>query len=202
MGRKPQGKKLKKHIYIYTEGYTEYNYFKMLNRKYNSTMSVKIKPSPVGKVGKDLLEHAIGSIRTLSKPNKALFGKAYIIFDKDKLTDKTIEEVLSEATNLGFGIGFSNECFEVWLVSHFEKPNPSFIKNTLYKKMEQYCECDGYEKNHKNDEELIKKYFENKVASAIQNCESFGSFNQTKLKDLPYTNISTIVKEIYNQSVY
>lgn len=202
MGRKPQGKKLKKHIYIYTEGHTEVNYFKMLSHKYNSTANVKIIADAVGKSGKELLKHAIGSIRTLSKSDKALFGRAYIIFDKDQLSNTTIGETLLEANNEGIGIGFSNECFEVWLASHFEKPNSSFIKSQLYKKIETHCSCSNYAKNHKDDNKFIKKHFEDRVATAMKNCEGFGCFNQTMLQYSPYTNIADIVKEVYNQSVY
>ena len=41
-GRKSKEKKLKKKIYIFTEGYTEKNYFKILSRKYNLSSSVNM----------------------------------------------------------------------------------------------------------------------------------------------------------------
>lgn len=202
MVRKPKGKKIKKHIYIYTEGCTEANYFKMLNRKYNSTISVKIKPKTGRKAGKELLNHAIGSMEKLSKSDKSLLEKAYIIFDKDQLSDKVIEETLQMANEHDIGVGFSNECFEVWLASHFEKPNASFIKSGLYEKIEKHCDCKNYEKKYKDDEEFLKKNFEDRVATAMQNCKDFKSFNQTMLRNSPYTNMSDIVKEVYNQSIY
>lgn len=202
MARKSRGKNLKKHIYIYTEGCTEVNYFKMLNRKYNATINVKIKSETGRKSGKELLQHAMGSIRTLPKSDKALFGKAYIIFDKDLLSNQVIQETFREANKENIGIGFSNECFEVWLASHFEKPNASFTKSNLYQKIEAHCSCSNYAKKHKDDEKFIKKHFEDRIATAIKNCEGFGSLNQTMLQNFPYTNMSEIVQEIYKQPRY
>ena len=39
-GRKAKGKLFKKTIYIFTEGETESNYFRILNRKYKSSTNV------------------------------------------------------------------------------------------------------------------------------------------------------------------
>lgn len=35
--RQSKGKNLRKSIYVFTEGYTEKNYFSILNKKYNRT---------------------------------------------------------------------------------------------------------------------------------------------------------------------
>lgn len=98
-GRKSKEKKLKKKIYIFTEGYTEKNYFKILSRKYNlsSSVNIEIKPEVVGKSGISLLKHAVSKLQKLSKAEKAILGSAYIIFDKDDLSDVDVEEVIVES---------------------------------------------------------------------------------------------------------
>lgn len=203
-GRKSKEKKLKKKIYIFTEGYTEKNYFKILSRKYNlsSSVNIEIKPEVVGKSGISLLKHAVSKLQKLSKAEKAILGSAYIIFDKDDLSDVDVEEVIVESKKEGINISFSNECFEVWLVAHFEKPNPSFTKKKLYKKMETHLSCTQYERFHKDNEELLKVHLEDRVSSAVENCKEFGKFNQTQIKVTPYTNIGQIVKEIFDQKIY
>ena len=59
-GRKAKGKLFKKTIYIFTEGETESNYFRILNRKYKSSTNVKVETKSAGKQGKRLIQHAIG----------------------------------------------------------------------------------------------------------------------------------------------
>lgn len=55
--RPSKGKNLRKSIYVFTEGYTEKNYFSILNKKYNRTATVKVYPT--GKQGRCLLNHAL-----------------------------------------------------------------------------------------------------------------------------------------------
>ena len=143
--RQPKGKKLRKSIYVFTEGYTERNYFSILNKKYNRTATVKVSIHPTSKQDRCLLNHALGKISTLSNTEKRNLGGVYIIFDKDSLENDEIEGVLKDAKANNIDIGFSNSCFEVWLLAHFEKPNESHTKDRLYKKLEEYLDCEQYE---------------------------------------------------------
>ena len=165
--RQPKGKKLRKSIYVFTEGYTERNYFSILNKKYNRTATVKVSIHPTSKQGRCLLNHALGKISTLSNTEKRNLGGVYIIFDKDSLENDEIEGVLKDAKANNIDIGFSNSCFEVWLLAHFEKPNESHTKDRLYKKLEEYLDCEQYERNHKNDKELLTQ-LEDLVSIAME----------------------------------
>lgn len=200
-GRQSRGKILKKDIYIFTEGETEKNYFSILNKKYNSTVNVKVCIQPVHKQGKDLLRYALGKINTLEKNKRNNLGGIYIIFDKDNVDNTEIENVLSKAKNSNVNVGFSNSCFEVWLLAHFEKPNQSHTKSKLYKQLETYLNCKQYAKEHKNDEKLLKQ-LEDLVSIAIENTKSMENFNQTFITKEPYTNIGHIIQDVYRRDVY
>ena len=199
--RQPKGKKLRKSIYVFTEGYTERNYFSILNKKYNRTATVKVSIHPTSKQGRCLLNHALGKISTLSNTEKRNLGGVYIIFDKDSLENDEIEGVLKDAKAHNIDIGFSNSCFEVWLLAHFEKPNESHTKDRLYKKLEEYLDCEQYERNHKNDKELLTQ-LEDLVSIAMEKTSSMGNLCQKTIVYEPYTNIGSVIRRIYDQDIY
>lgn len=199
--RQPKGKKLRKSIYVFTEGYTERNYFSILNKKYNRTATVKVSIHPTSKQGRCLLNHALGKISTLSNTEKRNLGGVYIIFDKDSLENDEIEGVLKDVKANNIDIGFSNSCFEVWLLAHFEKPNESHTKDRLYKKLEEYLDCEQYERNHKNDKELLTQ-LEDLVSIAMEKTSSMGNLCQKTIVYEPYTNIGSVIRRIYDQDIY
>ena len=199
--RQPKGKKLRKSIYVFTEGYTERNYFSILNKKYNRTATVKVSIHPTSKQGRCLLNHSLGKISTLSNTEKRNLGGVYIIFDKDSLENDEIEGVLKDAKANNIDIGFSNSCFEVWLLAHFEKPNESHTKDRLYKKLEEYLDCEQYERNHKNDKELLTQ-LEDLVSIAMEKTSSMGNLCQKTIVYEPYTNIGSVIRRIYDQDIY
>lgn len=199
--RQPKGKKLRKSIYVFTEGYTERNYFSILNKKYNRTATVKVSIHPTSKQGRCLLNHALGKISTLSNTEKRNLGGVYIIFDKDSLENDEIEGVLKDAKANNIDIGFSNSCFEVWFLAHFEKPNESHTKDRLYKKLEEYLDCEQYERNHKNDKELLTQ-LEDLVSIAMEKTSSMGNLCQKTIVYEPYTNIGSVIRRIYDQDIY
>jgi hypothetical protein len=200
-GRNSKGKTLKKTIYVFTEGETEKNYFSILNKKYNSTQNVKVTINPTHKQGMSLLNHALGTIKTLNKTEKNNLGGVYIIFDKDDINSEQITKVLKEAKQNGINVGFSNSCFEVWLLAHFEKPNQSHTMSRLYKKLEEHLNCEQYSKNHKNDRELLTQ-LEDLVSTAIENTSSMDSLSQVVIECTPYTNIGTVIQNIYQRDLY
>lgn len=200
-GREPKGKSIKKTIYIFTEGETEKNYFSILNQKYNSSATVKVSISHASKQGMALLKHAIGTINTLKKTDRSNLGGAYIIFDKDEIPHNDIETVLKEAKEANIHIGFSNSCFEVWLLAHFIIPNHSHTKQKIYEALENKLKCTQYARDHKNNRQLLK-LLEDHVSTAIQNTSSMEALTQMVIKQEPYTNIGQIIQEIYNRDIY
>lgn len=200
-GRQSKGRALKKTIYIFTEGETEKNYFSILNRKYNATVTVKVSVNHAHKQGMNLLNHALGKIKSLTKTEKKNLGGVYIIFDKDDIDNDEMLKVLSKADNEGINIGFSNSCFEVWLLAHFEKPNVSHTKDRLYQRLETHLHCKQYSKKHKNDIDLLKR-MEDCVSTAMENTATMKELNQITINREPFTNIGNVIQCIYNRDMY
>ncbi|SFQ58921.1 RloB family protein [Streptococcus equinus] len=201
MSRASKKKSLKNTIYIFTEGETEKNYFKILNKKYNSTTNVKVTVKPASKQGRSLLKHAMGKIKKLSRQELSNLDGVYIIFDRDDIPSSEVEEVIRDAKKYDIKIGYSNSCFEVWLLAHFIKPNHSHTKDRSYELLGNYLGCSEYSKKHKNDSDLLKQ-LEDFVSTAIENTKSFPDFDQTKIEEVPYTNIGRIIQQIYKRDVY
>lgn len=200
-GRQSKGRALKKTIYIFTEGETEKNYFSILNRKYNATVTVKVSVNHAHKQGMNLLNHALGKIKSLTKTETKNLGGVYIIFDKDDIDNDEMLKVLSKADDRGINIGFSNSCFEVWLLAHFEKPNVSHTKDRLYQRLEHHLHCKQYSKKHKNDIDLLKR-MEDCVSTAMENTATMKELNQITINREPFTNIGNVIQCIYNRDMY
>ena len=200
-GRQSKGRALKKTIYIFTEGETEKNYFSILNRKYNATVTVKVSVNHAHKQGMNLLNHALGKIKSLTKTETKNLGGVYIIFDKDDIDNDEMLKVLNKADNRGINIGFSNSCFEVWLLAHFEKPNVSHTKERLYQRLEHHLHCEQYSKKHKNDIDLLKR-MEDCVSTAMENTATMKELNQITINREPFTNIGNVIQCIYNRDMY
>lgn len=200
-GRNSKGKLLRTTSYIFTEGMTEKNYFSILNKKYNSSTNVNVILRDTGKQGISLIQHAIGRKKTLSKLEKSHLGAMYVIFDKDDMDNKELQESLKLASENEIKVGFSNSCFEVWLLAHFVRPNSSHKNNKLYTQLERYLGCTKYKKNHKNDMNLLRK-LEDLVSTAISNTSFMAELNQTVINLEPYTNMAHVIQDVYSRNIY
>lgn len=200
-GREAKGKLFKKTIYIFTEGETESNYFRILNRKYKSSTNVKVETKSVGKQGKSLIQHAIGRKEKMTRKEKNNLGGIYVIFDKDDINNNDFQEALKLAKENDIKIGFSNKCFEIWMLAHFEKPNGSHVGKKLFIRLGDYLGCKQYEKNHKSDIVVLHK-LEDFVSMAISNTKDMPEFSQKIVNEVPYTNIAQVIQEVYNREIY
>lgn len=147
-GRKSQNRSLKKIIYIFTEGETEKNYLNMLNRKYRTSATVKVNIASVSKQGLALLNFALNKLNSLPKSERKAIEQIYLIFDKDDVSVNEMETILDriKASIYDIEIGFSNVCFEVWLLYHFDRNVPK-TKKDVFKRIEDNLKCTQYEKN-------------------------------------------------------
>ena len=177
-GRQPQKRSLKKIIYIFTEGETEKNYFNMLNKKYRTSATVKVNISSARKQGLALLNFALNKLKSLSESERKEIDQIYIIFDKDDISADEMKTILKKVKSNSYEIeiGFSNSCFEVWLLYHFEK-------------------------KHKNDVKLLLQ-LEDRVKIALENTQDFPIFSTTNFETVPYTNLGMLIRKIYDRDIY
>lgn len=191
MTRKKKNLPVKKKKVIYCEGDSERAYFKMLKRKYHGGKLIKIKC-----IG----EGAIGCIRYAVNDTENGISKKYVVCDADDYTNQQIDSIIRTCKRHKIKILFSNVCFEVWILSHYEQlsSDVNFKREELYYRLENHMGVEDYVefKGGKYDD-----YLYDKVQTAVRNVELL----RTKIaKDNPqynnpYTSISEdLLKEIFD----
>jgi len=191
--RRSQNRKLRTLIVIFTEGVTEKIYFGKLSQKYKR--KIKIETIHDGNQGLNAVEEAektLGNSKNL-KFKDSQIEQVYLIFDKDHLSLQNLREAKKEADRLDYKIGFSNESFELWILSHFQcvtkKHDNKELKQEISKQINR-----KYDDRTKTDDQLISSLVED-IDRALKNTSSFSK--ELVLDENPYTNLGWLIKEIY-----
>lgn len=187
--RKSRKLSINEDIYIFTEGTaTEVIYFERI-RQLLRVPTVKIKVKGTGQSSLKLIDYADRFIKRQSN-----IKSVWVVFDKDDLSVTQIEDAYKEAKIKHFQIAFSNICFEVWFLLHFEtlSSNTCTEKKTVYSKLEKHLNIKDYEKKHKSDMKLIQDIAD-KYKVAVINNEMLLESSKTPY-GTPYTNIGNLIK--------
>lgn len=192
MSRKPKNIKLKKEIRIYCEGETEKIYFDLLKQRYRLP-NVKVKTK--GSVGQSLVlvNYTIDSLNKLSKKDRSTVEKVLVVFDKDDDSWDVIDQAMVLAKDNNIQVCFSNECFEVWLLAHFEEISKTkkWSREALYDKLSRELEIDSYD-DVKANKTMIQRIFINSD-KAQEN-----SFNLSEnYKEKNYCDMVKIINDIF-----
>lgn len=142
------------NIYIFSEGsQTEPNYFKRFkqiiekNPIYKNMIFINIHPCKVGTT--KILDEAKKYIKT----NNITKGQIWLVYDKDNFPDfDDVPKLASECstTELSFNIAWSNQCFELWFILHFENyqvDNPRSEYSKFLDRKFNNLKLGNYEKN-------------------------------------------------------
>ena len=142
--------KLKPRLHIFCEGEkTEPNYLKgYIERKFPGT-----KLSPVCPTSKNtpvqLVEEAIRKQR--ENPPGDLFWVVYDREGKSKYPNSLHAEARSNAVRHGIKIAFSNVCFEVWILLHFQPTVAAYTSySDLRKRSKLKTHINNYDKGAKH----------------------------------------------------
>lgn len=146
-------------------GKTEPNYFNGFTRFYDLT-SVQvvivggdksgITPKKVVEYAKD--RHNKPDCRDLDIENK----NVWCVFDRDK--HDYFFEALQQAKDNGFGVGFSNPSFELWLLLHFSYQTAHIERDKVTSKLKKHIP--KYEKNMGDIFEVTIEKLEDAMKSA------------------------------------
>ncbi|OKP69291.1 hypothetical protein A3842_26195 [Paenibacillus sp. P3E] len=202
MGRGKVGKNVRrvgtrepnKRIYILCEGQTEEAYFNNFkSRRVNIDVKVaKAKQTdPIS-----LLAEANRIINDKQLDVKSGVDEIWCIVDLDVAVDNDyVVQLLSRAKKHCTNIVYSNPCFEVWFLLHYERLNTNISIKKLIKKLEKYIP--NYKKG-----ECIFTYIGDQTDNAILNAERLEKINAEKIKILqykecdPHTEVYKLVKKL------
>lgn len=118
-------------ILIICEGEnTEVSYFNHFRVK-----SAKVLPIGEGLNTLSLVQRAVDIAQ------KKEYDQLWVVFDKDDFPDDNFNKAIDLAKSNSFGLAYSNQSFEYWLLLHFEDHQGAGMCRTLYnKKINDYIE--------------------------------------------------------------
>lgn len=181
---------------------TEPNYFKTLFDYINSKSSKKInvKIEGIGKNTKSVV-NSVDSFFDYSDQlvsnTKIPYGKVFTVFDKDSFTDDNFNNAIIISEKRGFIPLWSNECFELWFILHYEYFHSNISRKEYFKKLTKLMGED-YEKNS-NHFDLLGQL--SKVEIALKNSKKlYEKYNKkdNPSKKAPCTTIFKLFDEIEN----
>lgn len=189
-GVRPNGQQIeKKRFLIVCEGKnTEPQYFEKLSHAWRLLVDVKI----LGAAGapEQLVNEAIAA-KERAKDND--YNEIWIVFDKDDFAPQVILNAKSNAINNGINVAFSNECFELWLLLHFQDDGWQAPRRELPAALEVHLS--GYSKN----KSISDKYFEQlrrALPDAVRRACRLDKSKELNngLEICPYTSVHELVK--------
>lgn len=160
--RSPKSRILKNKIKIYCNALkTEFNYFKNLGKDVEESEIANIRVEVLKTQNKGGLDpyNAVKYVIT----NKDDCDEVWIIFDKDHFE---IEEAIKLARANNINVAWSNECFELWFLFHFNRISVAMGRKDCLSKIEDLFKKNLKIKYEKNSDICYEK-LKNSVKKAI-----------------------------------
>ena len=208
--RKEESFSLKKAFLIACEGIcTEPNYIK--NLVYEEKQNKHIAEGTVVKITQHQHSDPYGVLSDLlSTSNKDDFDECWIVIDRDEVEYKgkgfgghskeNFNKAVTEALENNVKVAFSNPCFELWIVLHFEyRDTECFRDDIQHKALEKVNSLLPQQKCLKSVDELknfegLYTVLKDKTSVAIKFAEKL-SANEAKYKN-PSTTVHSLVKTL------
>ena len=186
---------IRPNIYISCEGDAEEAYLKGLKKEYKSIANIKINKS------RDT--DCKGIVRNLKTKFANEYSKEdlkYCIFDCDENSQKNLNDAHKMAKKLNAHIIFSNPCFEIWLLWHFENDlSYQGSREKLKRKIEKLIEENYWQLKN---EPTLYDFVKDKLTSAQTNYEHRKKVLEQEniapysKKSNPYTNIDDLISKL------
>lgn len=187
---------------IVTEGTeTEVNYFENIGNIIETLFrneiivdKVSLEVKGTGRSTKVLVNEAI------KKRSLKSYSDVWVVFDKDNNTD--FDEAITLARNEGLNVAWSNECFELWLLLHFQNLDSAIHRNDYYSKLANHFKTKNinggvYNKNIENIFDITSPYVNNAIKRSnklLKDYKESKIFYCSKMN--PGTNVHELVEEL------
>ena len=202
MSRRDEGRKerISKNIsprgeewYFYSEGKeTEPNYLKSLFENVDKNKE-SINPiiEGLGMVSLSLVNDVIEKDNKIVKDHKT-----FVLFDKDDNPNMNFNFAIDKAKQNNIIPLWSNECFELWLLLHFNYMDSNISRNDYYEKLKDLTKSKKYEKNMDNIFDEVNGI--NGALKAYKNAKKlYKTYKNKPYKDMaPCTTVFELIDEI------
>jgi len=185
------------YILIVCEGEkTEPNYFHWYREKCKQDINVEIFGE--GKNTASLVRETINIRNRIQREEKIIFDQVWCVFDKDSFMDDIYNSAFELCRNSKITPAYSNECFEIWYLLHFNFYNAGMSRIDVYDKLDKLLQTRygiRYQKNLTSMYALIDCY----QSEAIKRAEKLISICENKFEvhhQNPSTNVHKLVEEL------
>ncbi len=198
--RKRDTRKLYKTIYIFTESKgTEPIYFKSKKKEIEEYIRRKLIKVEILKMGKSTLSLVNKVVKYISA-NKIETDKSecWVVFDRDSF-NKDFDIAINKANKKGIKVAYSNECFELWLLLHFDFVNSSISRRAYISKLTKKLQKQN--KNNKKYTKTLNIYplIKKNEITAIRNAKELLKIykkEKSYLKKDPSTTVHLLVESL------
>ena len=182
---------------------TEPNYIKTLVKYANEKTKVshlKIKIVGTGLSTVNLVNKAdalMAAVDDFNIKTDIPYGKVFIVFDKDSFKDSDFNNAVSmaKARKNHFPI-WSNECFELWYLLHYDYFDSDIGRDTYFKKLSEYLKIKNYEEKKSLD---VFSQIAEKTGIALKNADRLNGNYHDKIppaKRVPSTQMPILIREL------
>ncbi len=189
---------IKNTFLIYCEGEnTEPEYFK----SFPVRTDTDVKVIGLGRSRTALVEKVIELISKIDKDDDQ---QIWVVFDRDvrpdvKQGNKDFNDAINLASKNGIKCAYSNDCFELWFLLHYDYLESSLHRNQIYEKLSDKLGF-NYEKAGKSRDFVKGLYslFLDKMKDAIRNAKKLHSSHSDKEYHLqnPCTTVYQLVEAL------
>ena len=167
---------------------TEPNYFEHIRSGFKRG-AVNINIYKFGGSGLPLIKAAMKQADNVS------YTQVWCVFDRDNLSSKVFTTMYQQATKYGFNVAYSNPCFEVWYLLHFER---CFARqwldcDTCMDKLQQYS-GQPYSKTSSRFPSLLDPQRDQAITRATDLLDGYST--PDPFNDNPSTTVHFLINEI------
>ena len=120
----------------------------------------------------------------------------WLVADVDRQHGQFLDEVTQVARESGYGIAFSNPCFELWLLLHFQNADSSDADcQAVVQRLRRYT--DGYHKANIN----LRVYTTEKIREAVGRARALSGERDLRWPDFPGTHLFKVIEKILQFSL-
>lgn len=137
VARRPPSRDARLAIIVFCEGaVTEPAYFRGFARDYGN-MLVSVEIVKAAGVPVTLVDSAVARMREIRNSKNSFERKdqCWAVFDCDDHV--RVPDAIQRARDAGVGVAYSNPCFELWAVLHFEDHDAPDGRRQIQKRLEQ-----------------------------------------------------------------
>ena len=189
---------IKNTFLIYCEGEnTEPEYFK----SFPVRTETDVKVIGLGRSRTALVEKVIELIHKIDKDDTQ---QIWVVFDRDvrpdvKQGNKDFNDAINLANQNGIKCAYSNDCFELWFLLHYDYLESALLRNQIYDKLSDRFGF-NYEKAGKNKDFAKSLYpmFLDRLPFALRNAERLHLSHSDKEYHLqnPCTTVYKLVEAL------